>query len=178
MATHSSILAWGGPWTEEPGGLQSVGSQRVGHDWAHTYTLCFMVLVAKKKKNCTKNMLLEKTCLERCGGQGLMSGYMTDWLDGCTRVPCTSLGSSTGWCSVCADEPAKARDCPSAIRLAHGRHSGNGLWVDSVLFVSLLGRQWALKGKSADYVLCVCVGGGADVAGRGTPSRARNWALV
>ena len=32
MATHSSILAWGNPWTEEPGGLQSTGSQRVGHD--------------------------------------------------------------------------------------------------------------------------------------------------
>ena len=39
MATHSSILAWRIPWTEEPGGLQSIGSQRAGHDWgdsAHT----------------------------------------------------------------------------------------------------------------------------------------------
>ena len=33
MATHSSTLAWRIPWTEEPGGLQSMGSQRVGHDW-------------------------------------------------------------------------------------------------------------------------------------------------
>ena len=32
MATHSSILAWTIPWTEEPGGLQSMGPQRVGHD--------------------------------------------------------------------------------------------------------------------------------------------------
>ena len=32
MATHSSILAWRIPWTEQPGGLQSMGSQRVGHD--------------------------------------------------------------------------------------------------------------------------------------------------
>ena len=32
MATHSSILAWETPWTEEPGGLQSRGSQRVKHD--------------------------------------------------------------------------------------------------------------------------------------------------
>ena len=31
MATHSSILAWRIPWTEEPGGLQSIRSQRVGH---------------------------------------------------------------------------------------------------------------------------------------------------
>ena len=32
MATHSSILAWEIPWTVEPGGLQSMGSQRIGHD--------------------------------------------------------------------------------------------------------------------------------------------------
>ena len=32
MATHSSILAWEIPWTEEPGGLQSMGSQRVGNE--------------------------------------------------------------------------------------------------------------------------------------------------
>ena len=34
MATHSSTLAWRIPWREEPGRLQSIGSQRVGHDWA------------------------------------------------------------------------------------------------------------------------------------------------
>ena len=34
-ATHSSILAWQIPWTEEPGELQSMGSQRVGHDRPH-----------------------------------------------------------------------------------------------------------------------------------------------
>ena len=32
MATHSSVLAWRISWTEEPGGLQSMGSQRIGHD--------------------------------------------------------------------------------------------------------------------------------------------------
>ena len=36
MATHSSILAWKIPWTEEPGGLQSMGPRRVCHDEAHT----------------------------------------------------------------------------------------------------------------------------------------------
>ena len=40
IAAHSIILAWRIPWTEEPGGLQSMGSQRVGHDWAtNTHTL-------------------------------------------------------------------------------------------------------------------------------------------
>ena len=35
MAAHLSILAWRTPWTEEPGGLQSIWGHRVGHDWAH-----------------------------------------------------------------------------------------------------------------------------------------------
>ena len=39
MATHSSILAWRIPWTEEPGGLQSMGSQRVGHGWTTNHHL-------------------------------------------------------------------------------------------------------------------------------------------
>ena len=34
MATHSSILAWGIPWTEDPGGVQSMGSKRVRYDWS------------------------------------------------------------------------------------------------------------------------------------------------
>ena len=37
-ATHSSTLAWKIPWVEEPGGLQSMGSQRVGHDFTFTFT--------------------------------------------------------------------------------------------------------------------------------------------
>ena len=39
MAPHSSTLAWKIPWTEEPGGLQSRGSLRVGHDWATSLSL-------------------------------------------------------------------------------------------------------------------------------------------
>ena len=43
MATHSSVLAWRIPWTEEPGRVQSMGLQRVGHDWA-TNTFTFFCL--------------------------------------------------------------------------------------------------------------------------------------
>ena len=39
MAPHSSTLAWKIPWTEGPGGLQSMGSLRVGHDWATSLSL-------------------------------------------------------------------------------------------------------------------------------------------
>ena len=51
MATHSSVLAWRIPGTEEPGGLQSMGSQKVGHDWVtNTWKrkksiLCFFPLL-------------------------------------------------------------------------------------------------------------------------------------
>ena len=42
MTTHSSILAWRITWTEEPGGLQSTGSQRVGHDWRTSLPLSYI----------------------------------------------------------------------------------------------------------------------------------------
>ena len=42
MATHSSVLVWRIPWTEKPGRLQSVGSQRVVHDSMHTLTLKYV----------------------------------------------------------------------------------------------------------------------------------------
>ena len=38
-ATHSSVLAWKVPWTKEPGGLPSVGSQRARHDWAYAQSI-------------------------------------------------------------------------------------------------------------------------------------------
>ena len=44
MATHSSILAWRMPWREEPGRLQSMGLQRVGHDWATSLSLSLYCL--------------------------------------------------------------------------------------------------------------------------------------
>ena len=50
MATHSTILAWGILWTGEPGGLQSIGLQRVRHDWV-TNTLRFLWWVLQSKFN-------------------------------------------------------------------------------------------------------------------------------
>ena len=60
MATHSSILSWGIPWTEEPGGLQSIGLQRVGHDWVtntNFYTLRLNMLTCMKciYRECSEN---------------------------------------------------------------------------------------------------------------------------
>ena len=55
MATHSRVLAWTNPWTEEPGGLQFMKSQRVGHDWAteHTCThYAFYLEISLKIESC------------------------------------------------------------------------------------------------------------------------------
>ena len=51
MAPHVSILAWKIPWMEEPGGLQSMGSLRVGHDWATSLSLFTFMHWRRKWKN-------------------------------------------------------------------------------------------------------------------------------
>ena len=53
MATHSSTFAWKIPWTEEPGMLQSVGLQRVGHDWATSLSLKKL----RVREGCLKNSM-------------------------------------------------------------------------------------------------------------------------
>ena len=65
MATHSSTLAWRIPWMEEPGRLQSMGSQRVRHDWATSfflsYTVCKSVTCIANTFKCHFNWLLLKS---------------------------------------------------------------------------------------------------------------------
>ena len=60
MAPHSSTLAWKIPWTEEPGGLQSVGSQRVRHDWVTSLSL-FTFMHWRRKCNPLWNSCLENS---------------------------------------------------------------------------------------------------------------------
>ena len=77
MATHSSTLAWKIPWTEEPGRLQSIGSQRVRHDWATSLELVF---------HCITYYLLSSPCYiktflflrEGCGIKHPYSVYLND----------------------------------------------------------------------------------------------------
>ena len=48
MAICSSVLAWKIPWTEETGRLQSMGLQRIGHDWAHTKYIIYVCLTIRE----------------------------------------------------------------------------------------------------------------------------------
>ena len=59
QASHSSILAWKTPWTKEPGELQSIGLQRVGHDWSNLAHACIYVC------ECVCVQLLQ-LCLNLC----------------------------------------------------------------------------------------------------------------
>ena len=67
MATHCSILAWEIPWMEEPGRLQSMGLQRVGHNWATNTHTCAPGGVGcwlKKKSYCFPHLVNFVFCLQ------------------------------------------------------------------------------------------------------------------
>ena len=82
MATQSSILAWRIPWREEPGGLQSMGSQRVGHNWT-TFTSLHIITSQKRKKKKSQNSyslcLIPKTTLLPQCSQALFP-WWAKWL--------------------------------------------------------------------------------------------------
>ena len=80
MAPHSSTLAWKIPWTEEPGGLLSMGSHRVGHDWATSLSL-FTFMHWRRKWQPTPVFLPEES-----QGRGSLVGCR---LWGCTESDTT-----------------------------------------------------------------------------------------
>ena len=66
MAIHSRTIAWEIPWTEEPGRLQSMGSQRVGHDWATSlYTIS--TLMAESEEELKSLLIKVKEESEKVG---------------------------------------------------------------------------------------------------------------
>ena len=82
MVTHSSTLAWKIPWAVEPCGLQSMGSQRVGHDWATIFTFHFHAL---EKETVTHSSVLAWRIpgTAEPGGLPSMSSHRVghDWSD-------------------------------------------------------------------------------------------------
>ena len=94
MATHSSILAWKIPWTEEPGRLQSMGSQRVRHDFTFTFIemiiqgfLYFLLWYAHVFSNeSTLHMRWPKYCsfsfsINPSNEHPGLTSFRMDWLD-------------------------------------------------------------------------------------------------
>ena len=91
MAPHSSFLAWKIPWTEEPGGLQSMRLQRVGHDWAHThYCAVYSIWYISVNAPCD----LEKKCVF-CSCFGYQFSSVTQSCSTlCDPMDCSPPGSS------------------------------------------------------------------------------------
>ena len=85
MATHFSILAWGIPWTEKPGGLQFMGSKRAGHDWVITHMQAWVWTEGQRLPNLVITLV--------CGVSFLKDEWMDQWhgsLDGaeqCSGTP-------------------------------------------------------------------------------------------
>ena len=82
MAPHSNTLAWKIPWMEEPGGLQSMGSRRVGHDWATSLSL-FTFMHWRRKWYPTSLFLPGESQGQEPGGLPSMGSHRVghDWRD-------------------------------------------------------------------------------------------------
>ena len=114
-ATHSSILAWRIPWTEEPGRLQSVGLQRVGHDW-----------VTKHRTARNRNRLTEiGTDLWSPRGRGGWGGK--DWKFGISRCKSLYIWVSQG-ALVVKNLPANTGHAEWIKNKVVLHRAGNELW--------------------------------------------------
>ena len=78
MATCPSILAWQIPWTEKPGGLQSLGSQRVGHGWAPRQAVMSFQFFSALSANPEGEAVLAVHCGDSHGKQWLTLPVMAD----------------------------------------------------------------------------------------------------
>ena len=102
MAPHSSTLAWKIPWTEEPGGLQSMGSLRVGHDWANSLSL-FTFMHWRRKWQPTPVFLPGKS-----QGQGSLVGCR---LWGRTKLDTTEATQQQQYQILCAKHHTNHLTC-------------------------------------------------------------------
>ena len=99
MAPHSSTLAWKIPWTEEPGGLQSMGSLRVRHDWATSLSL-FTSMHWRRKWQPTPGFLPGES--QGCGGAWWAAVYGVAQSQ--TRLKRLSSRSSHAFGRICVNE--------------------------------------------------------------------------
>ena len=95
MATHSSILIWRIPWTEKPGGLLSMGSHRVGHDWSD---LACMNALEKKMATHSSILAWRIPGTEEPGGLPFMGLHSVrhNWSDLAAAAPAPAPSNNFG----------------------------------------------------------------------------------
>ena len=113
MTTHSSILAWKIPWTEEPGGLESLGSQRVRHDWATKQILYEDLIIA---------FVVQLLSLVRFFSTPWTAAHQLSFT--ISRVCPTSCPLSE-WCYLTISS------APSSLAFYLSQHQGFFQWADS-----------------------------------------------
>ena len=108
MAPHSSTLAWKIPWTEEPGRLQSMGSLRVGHDWATSLSL-FTFLHWRRKWQPTPVFLPGESqgrgSLVGCCRWGHTESDTSEWLHFFFSLSCIGEGNGNPLQCSCLENP-------------------------------------------------------------------------
>ena len=172
-ATHSSIHAWKIPWTEEPGGLQSMGSQRVGHDWATSVCVC--VCVCAQTLN-SSNMVQDREAPVKGLSDTLSSLFQTpkDWkitegkkLQSFRKIIFYRSTSSPDrtWTKIDINLPALSYTLLFKLnkRLKHPRIRANatvwvwslsslGKWIRTLFFSSLLILLWILSQPTSAHL--------------------------
>ena len=100
MATHSSILDWRIPWTEEPGGLRSMGSQRVRHNWViNTFTSLQRLKCPRRVKPVVN-------------AQWMLCQQKKDWSDHASLLNGASRGESSPLCILVPLDSTMRKPCP------------------------------------------------------------------
>ena len=136
MAPHSSTLAWKIPWMEEPGRLQSMGSLRVGHDWATSLSLSTF-MHWRRKWQPTPVFLPGKSqgcgSLVGCCLWGCTESDTTEWLHFHFLLSCTGEGNGNPLQCSWLEEPS---GLPSL-----GSHRVEHDWSDLVVVVVVVRCQ-------------------------------------
>ena len=140
MAPHSSTLAWKIPWMEEPGRLKSMGSLRVGHDWATSLSLSTFMLWRRK---CLENL--------RDGGAwwAAIYGVAQSWT-GLKRLSSSSSSSisvytCTTWAFQCVAEFCLLEFCWGFLCLYSVILACNSLFSCFLCLVLVSGWLWPCK---------------------------------
>ena len=138
IATHSSILAWRISWTEEPGRLQSMGSQRVGHNWATKHRRQNSVLVKVTQRNRTKTSRVCHVCYMCVSRERERNTYYKKLANAIMEADKTQDLQSATWRPRRADGIA-----PAQVQRPKRQESQ---WYDSSLKASRFGTQEDVSG--------------------------------
>ena len=115
MAPHSSVLAWKIPWMEEPGRLQSMGSLRVGHDWATSLSL-FTFTHWRRKWQPIRVLAWRIPGTREPGGLLSMGSHSRTWLK---QLSSSSSSSDAEWRKLAVE--ANSRACVDQTCILSGK---------------------------------------------------------